>query len=80
MVTTDVPAFITRNGIFASVASGAMASALGVNTAPVTRLTLSRTISSCASCFALSGFGPPSSRVTSSTFTPPGSSFACSFI
>ncbi|MNC94919.1 hypothetical protein D3C83_119040 [compost metagenome] len=54
-----------------------MAIALGVKITPARRFTLSRTISSCASCLALSGLGPVSSRVMSSIFTPGGSSFSC---
>jgi hypothetical protein len=56
------------NGTLASVAIGAIAIAFGVKITPARRFTLSRTTSSCASCFALSGLGPVSSRVISSTF------------
>ena len=77
---TAVPAFMMTKGTFASVAIGAMAIALGVKITPASRFTLSRTTSSCASCRALSGFGPVSSRVSSSIFTPGGSSFSCSFM
>ena len=77
VVITAVPAFMMTNGTFASVVSGAIAIALGVKITPVRSSTLSRTISSCASCFALSGLGPVSSRVISSIFTPGGSSFSC---
>src|SRR6266705_2798299 len=66
-------------GTLASVASGAIAIALGVKITPASRFTLSRTISSCASCLALSGFGPVSSRIRNSMSTPGGSSFWCSF-
>ena len=79
MVITAVPAFMMMKGTLASVASGAIAIAFGVKITPASRLTLSRTISSCASCFALSGLGPVSSRIRNSTFTPGGSSLACSF-
>ena len=80
VVITEVPAFMMTNGTFASVASGAIASALGVKITPASRFTRSRTMSSCASCFALSGFGPVSSRVMSSILTPGGSSFSCCLI
>ncbi len=76
VVITEVPAFMITNGTFASVAIGAIAMALGVKITPARRFTLSRTTSSCASWRALSGFGPVSSRVMSSTFVPP-SSFSC---
>jgi hypothetical protein len=76
-VMTEVPAFMTTNGTLASVAMGAMAMALGVKITPASRLTRSRTTSSCASWRALSGLGPVSSRVMSSIFTPGGSSFSC---
>ncbi len=76
---TAVPAFMMTKGTLASVASGAIAIALGVKITPARRFTLSRTISSCASCLALSGFGPVSSRIRNSMFTPGGSSFWCSF-
>ena len=77
VVIAEVPAFMMTNGTLASVHSGAMANAFGVKITPASRSTLSRTISSCASCFALSGFGPVSSRVRISIFTPGGSSFSC---
>ena len=76
----DAAAFMITVGTFASVASGAMASAFGVHIMPVRICTLSRTISSCASCFALSGCGPVSSRMRSSTFTPGGSLSALRFM
>src|SRR5262249_28147803 len=73
VVITDVPAFMITIGTFASVDSGAEDIAFGVQVIPARNCTLSRTISSCESCFALSGLGPPSSRVMTSTLTPGGS-------
>jgi hypothetical protein len=80
VVIAAVPAFMITNGIFASVQSGAIAIALGVKITPVSRFTLSRTISSCATCRALSGLGPVSSRTRISSFTPGGRSFSCCFM
>ncbi len=58
-VITPAPATVISVGIFASVTSGAMANAVGVRLNPVRNCTLSRTISSWVSTFALSG--PPAS-------------------
>jgi hypothetical protein len=80
VVIAEVPAFMIAVGIFASLTSGAIANALGVKTSPVRIWILSRTIISWASCFALSGFGPPASRTTRSIFTPGGSLSALSFM
>ena len=73
VVSIAVPAFMMMNGTFASVASGAIAAAFGVQTTPVIRFTLSRTISSWARRLAVSGLMPVSSRLMISIFTPAGS-------
>jgi hypothetical protein len=65
----EVEAPMTISGIFASVAIGATASALGVGLYPANTATLELTTSSCAMRFACSGM-PPSSRMTSSTRRP----------
>ena len=57
-VMTDVPAAMTTSGTFASVASGATASAVGVTPNPASRLTLLLTINSCASRLAFSATAP----------------------
>ena len=63
-VMIDVPAAVTTSGIFASVASGATASAAGVTPKPARNCTLSLTISSCARRFELSGTAPSSLMMT----------------
>jgi hypothetical protein len=73
VVMTDAAAFMTKSGTLASTVSGAIAITVGVHTMPARKFTRSRTMSSCASCFPLSGLGPPSSRVITSTVTPGGS-------
>ena len=65
----EVAAPITTSGTFACVASGPIASAIGVSPMPASTLTLSLTISSCAMRLALSGT-PPSSRTISSIVLP----------
>ncbi len=67
MIDVDDP--ITTCGIFASVASGATASAVGVGLYPSSATTLLLTTSSCAMRFAWSGT-PPSSRTITSTGRP----------
>jgi hypothetical protein len=56
-VMIDVPAAVTTSGIFASVASGATASAAGVTPNPARNCTLSLTISSCARPLRIVGHG-----------------------
>ncbi len=80
VVIIAVPAFMMTNGTFASVASGAIAIAFGVHTTPVRSCTLSRTISSCARRFAVSGLMPVSSRLMISRLTPGGSLHSPSFM
>ena len=77
VVIVEVAAFMMMSGTFASVTSGAIANAFGVHITPVSSWTLSRVISSCARRLATSGFGPVSSRLISSIFTPGGRSFSC---
>src|SRR5687767_1389081 len=57
-------------GFFASVATGAAASASGVKPKPARKSTLSRVTSSCARRFATSGLGPPVSRMTTRILRP----------
>jgi hypothetical protein len=61
----EVPAAITISGIFASVASGATANAVGVTPKPTTKLTFWLTINSCASRFVFSATAPSSLKMTS---------------
>ena len=75
----DVAAFMMIIGFFASVASGATASALGVKPKPTRKSTLSRVINSCARRFATSGCGPVVSFWITSIFLPATVS-PCSFI
>ncbi len=70
VVTIDVAAFMRIIGFFASVASGATASAFGVKPKPTRKSTLSRVISSCARRLATSGAGPVESLGTISIFLP----------
>jgi hypothetical protein len=74
---TAVAAFMITVGIFASVASGATASAFGVKTKPVRICTPSRVISSCASRLATSGLGPVLSRRMISILVEPTLSPFC---
>ena len=77
VVITDVAAFEMIIGTFASVTTGATASAFGVSPKPARNCTLSRVISSCAKRLATSGAGPPVSRVISSIFLPATVSPCC---
>ena len=61
----EVPAAITISGIFASVASGATANAVGVTPKPTTKLTFWLTINSCASRLELSATAPSSCSMIS---------------
>jgi hypothetical protein len=70
VVITDVAAFMMTIGFFASVATGATASALGERLNPARKSTLSLTTSSWASRFATSGAAPVVSLTISSTFFP----------
>ncbi len=70
MVTTDEAAFITIMGVFASVATGAAASASGVKPKPARKSTLSRVTSSWARRLAISGLGPVVSRTRISILRP----------
>src|SRR6186997_2555822 len=63
-VMIEVPAAMITAGTFASVASGATASAAGVISKPAMMLTLSLTISSCARRLVLSGTPAESRRMT----------------
>ena len=65
----EVPAAITTSGTLAWVASGAMASAIGVMPKPASTATLSLTTSSCARRLVTSGT-PVSSLTISSIFLP----------
>ena len=73
----EVPAAITMAGTFASVASGAIASAAGVISKPAMMLTLSLTINSCARRLVLSGTLAESRRITSIFL--PATVVPCSF-
>ena len=64
-VMLDVAAAITTIGVLLWVASGAVASAVGVMPKPASTATLSLTISSCASRRVVSGTAPSSLRMTS---------------
>src|ERR1700674_5688497 len=70
VVMIDVAAFMMIIGFFASVATGATASASGVNENPARKSTLSRSIRSCAWRLAISGDGPVVSRRMISIFRP----------
>ena len=70
VVMIEVAAFMMIIGTFASVATGATASAFGVSPKPTRKSTLSRVTSSCASRFATSGAGPPTSFWITSIFLP----------
>ena len=74
-MTTEVPDTMTTVGTLPSVAIGAIDIALGVRPAP-RKLTLSLTISSCASRLALSGT-LLSSLTISSIFLPATVSPCC---
>ena len=63
-------AAITIIGTFASVATGAAASASGVRPKPASTLTLSCTTISCAMRLVVSGASPVSSLTISSTLRP----------
>ena len=63
-------AAITTIGTFASVATGAAASASGVRPKPASTLTLSCTTISCAMRLVVSGARPVSSLTISSTLRP----------
>ena len=65
-----VAAAITIIGTFASVATGAAASASGVSPKPASTLTLSCTTISCAMRLVVSGARPVSSLTISSTLRP----------
>ncbi len=65
-----VAAFMMTDGFFAAVMSGAIANAVGLKSMPAMKSTLSRTISSCANCFARSASGPDWSRFRISIFLP----------
>src|SRR5215208_1057407 len=80
VVIIAVPAFMMMKGTFASVTTGAMAAAFGVHTTPVMSCTFSRTMSSVARRFAVSGLMPVSSRLMNSSFTPLGSFDSFSFM
>ena len=68
---TEVAAFITTIGFFASLATGATASAAGVSPKPASTSTLSFTTSSCASRLLTSPAVPGlSSLMISSTLRP----------
>ena len=73
----EVPAAITTSGILACVASGAAASAAGVTPKPAMKLTLSLTISSCASRLVLSGTAASSFRMISIFLPATVSPFCC---
>ena len=77
VVITEVAAFMITIGFFASVDTGATASAFGVSPKPARMSTLSRVTSSCASRLAMSGDGPVVSLTMSSTFRPPNTSPFC---
>ena len=66
VVITDVAALKMTIGFLPSVAMSATASASGVNPKPARKSTLSRTMSSWARRFAVSGDGPPVSRMMTS--------------
>ncbi len=72
-------AFMMTKGVLLSVTIGTIALAFGVQTTPVRNWTRSRVTNSWARRFATSGLGPVSSRRTSSSVTPFGSSFSCIF-
>ena len=65
-----VAAAITIIGTFASVATGAAASASGVSPNPARTLTFSWMTSSCAMRLVVSGASPVSSFTMSSTLRP----------
>ena len=65
----EVAAFMTIMGFFASDASDATASALGVSPKPARKSTLSLVTSSCATRLATSGT-PVVSLITNSTLRP----------
>src|SRR5262245_50099933 len=79
VVMTEVAAFMITIGVLPSVATGAAASASGVNPKPTRKSTLSRVTSSCARRLATSGTGPVVSRRRISIFLPATVS-PCSFI
>ena len=66
----SVAAFMMTVGFFAAVMSGAMAKAVGLKSMPAMKSTLSRTISSWASCLARSGLGPDWSRRMTTILVP----------
>ena len=66
-----VAAAITTIGTFASVATGAAASASGVSPKPARTFTLSCTTSSCAMRLVVSGASPVSSLTISSILRSP---------
>ena len=65
----DVAPSMTIIGVFACVATGAVASAPGVSVKPARKLTFSLVTSSCATRRVVSAT-PASSRTTSSIFLP----------
>jgi hypothetical protein len=67
----DVAAFMMTIGFFASVDTGAVASALGVRPKPARMSTLSCVTASWARRLASSGAAPVVSFTTNSTFLPP---------
>ena len=79
LVIHAVPAFMMIIGTLACVTSGALAIALGENTKPASRSTLSRVISSCTSVFATAPPGFLESRLMSSILLSPNAC-GCSFM
>ena len=67
---TEVPAHMTTIATFASVATGAVANASGVNPKPARIAIFSCTIRSCAMRLVVSGARPVSSLTISSTLRP----------